>query len=727
MLFKKATLLLTLSVFATVVTAQKSDLRLEDIWGSPNYFARQIPGFRSMNDGEHYTQTVETEAGLSIVRYNFKSGKATDTLFFSPTFLSGTSDSVPPLEDYQFSPDEKKILFSAGEESIYRHSSRAYYYVYDRDSKKLSRVPSDGKIMYCRFSPKADKLAWVTNNNLFVHELSSSKTRQITHDGEWNKIINGAVDWVYEEEFGMDIGYSWNVDGSRLAYYRFDESAVKEFTLLNYGELYPKESRYKYPKAGEVNSKVSVFMYDLANDVSVKAKTDPSWEYIPRIHWTRDPRKLSIQCMNRHQNSLALQLADAITGEVSNLLKENNQSFIEVTDNLKFLNDGKRFIWTSSRDGYNHIYLYSMDGTLIKQVSSGKYDVTNFYGYDEKNQTFYFQSTEKSPRERQVWSIDSKGNKKLLTPAKGTHNVEFSSGFRYFADTWSTFGTPYRCALYDAKLKELRVLEDNKGVNEKLSKINLGASEELRLKTRDGVWLNGWIIRPPSYRPDRKYPVLIHVYGGPGVQTVTDDWDGPNYMWHQLLAQKGYIIVSVDNRGTPGRGLEFANCIYKDMGKLELDDQMDLVSWLQEQPEVDPSRIGVWGWSFGGYMTSLMMTKGGGKLRCGIAVAPVTNWKFYDTIYTERYLQTPQENPNGYEDNSPINFAKDLQGKFLLVHGSADDNVHYQNSMEFINALVKAKKPFDMMIYPNRNHGIYGGSTRFHLYDKMTNFILSNL
>lgn len=711
---------------ATTLSAQKSDLKLEDIWGSTRFISRSVPGFNAMKDGESYTTSVQTSNGQAVVRYNIKTGKAADTLV-KPSQLISKKDTIE-FDAYSFSADEKKILFTSNTEAIYRHSSREDYFVLDLTSGSLLNITQGNKSMYGRFSPDGSKLAYVRDNNIYMYDLVKGVEIAVTTDGKRNEIINGATDWVYEEEFSMDIGFEWSPDGKNIAYYKFDESRVKEFNLTYYGELYPKEERYKYPKAGEENAIVSLHLYNLENGKSRDVfRTGSDWEYIPRLKWTRNPDLVSFQRTNRHQNILELVTYHVKTAALTVILKEENNSFIEVTDDLTYLENGTSFIWTSTRNGFNHIYLYDVSGKLIKQITDGKFDVTRFYGYDEATKTFFYQSAERSPLERHLYSITLAGKKKALTDIAGTHNGSFTKGLKYYVDTYSSFGAPFTCTLNDRNGKLLRTLEDNAATRTNLAATNLGKIDTLSFLTDDQVRLYGWMITPPDFNPSKKYPVLVHVYGGPGVQTVTNDWDGPNYLWHQLLAQKGYIVISVDNRGTPGRGLDFANCIYKDMGNLEVKDQLSTVSYLKRQPYVDAARIGVWGWSFGGYMTSLLLTKGDGAFKAGIAVAPVTTWRYYDSIYTERYLQTPQENPKGYDDNSPINFAKGLKGKFLLVHGSTDDNVHMQNSMDFVTALVKANKQFEQFIYPNKNHGIYGGNTRLHLYTQMTNFLMENL
>ena len=704
--------------------SQKGFLKLEDIWGSRKLSAKTIGGFNSMNNGEHYSNSVYAPI-FKIERYNFKDGKAIETIL-TENDLVYKGDTIA-ISDYQFSSDENLILLSANTEAIYRHSSKSDYFVFNRKTKQLSKITGDDKVMYCQFSPDNKKVAYVKENNLYVYDLSSKTETAITIDGKKNAIINGATDWVYEEEFSMDVAYAWSPDGKKIAYYKFDESNVKEFNLTYYGDLYPKEEKYKYPKAGEENSKVEIFVYDVNNKQNTLLNTGKEREYIPRIKWTKNAGILSVQTLNRHQSHLELLFINVNDNSSKCVIKEDNNSFIEITDDLTFLENGNEFIWTSTRDGYNHIYLYSVDGKLIKQITKGNFEISTYYGYDESKKTFYYLSTELSPTERYVYSITLDGKKTNLTPEKGTHSASFSNGFKYFVDTYSSYGKPYTCSVINNIGKQIRTLEDNRDLKAAMQEYNLGKIKEFTFKNKNGVEFYGWMIYPPDFDSTLKYPVLMHVYGGPGVQTVTNDWDGPNYLWHQMLAQRGYIVASIENRGTPGRGLEWANCIYKDLGKLEVDDQITGSNYIKSLPYVENSRIGIWGWSFGGYMTSLLMTKVHTQFKAGIAVAPVTNWRYYDNIYTERYLQTPQENSEGYDKNSPTTYAKDLKGKLLLVHGSADDNVHMQNSMDFINALVKNNKQFDLFIYPNRNHGIYGDGARLHLYTKMTDFIINNL
>jgi dipeptidyl-peptidase-4 len=706
------------------VQAQKSQLTLEDIWANRQFFASGLPEIRAMKDGMHFTELVNTPAGAYIVKNELSTGKTVDTLY-RPEFLTVNSKPVP-LADYQLSDDETMMLLVTEVESIYRHSTKANNYVFQISNKSTSAVSDKGKQMYATFSPDGRKVAFVRDNNLFVKDIQQNTEKQITTDGRKNEIINGATDWVYEEEFSFDQGYQWSPNGKHIAYYRFDESKVKEFNLTYYGELYPKEEKYKYPKAGEENSKVEIFIYDLSAGKSVKADVNKEADqYIPRIKWTHDASKLCVMRMNRLQNKLELYLCDAATGTTGLFFTEENAAYIEVSNDLTFLSNNKEFIWTSTRDGFNHIYLYDLTGKLKRKITSGKWDVTDFYGIDEKKGTVYYQAAIKSPMEKGVFSSTLSGKQRELNPASGTNSAFFTKGYLYYFITNSKLNQPPSVQLYNIAGKKIRTIKDNSSVTEAMGKFNLSTPEFFNFRTSEDISLNGWMIKPADFDPNKKYPVLQYMYGGPNSQTVKDEWAGPNYFWFQLLAQKGYIIVSVDNRGTGARGEAFNKCIYKQLGHLETIDQIETAKWLGKQTYVDASRIGAWGWSYGGYMTSLLMTKGADFFKAAVAVAPVTNWKYYDTIYTERYLQTPQLNPKGYDDNSPINYTNLMKGNYLIIHGTTDDNVHMQNAMEMVDALVKDKKQFDSFFYPNKAHGI--GGVRLHLYQMMTDWFVANL
>ncbi len=721
----KKILLLILLLSPLYLSAQKKNLTLEDIWTKPDLAVKQVPGFRSMADGTHYTNTITADGSIIIIRCEFSTGNTVDTILDGRKLV--LNEKKINFSDYSFSNDESYILLTSESEPIFRHSTKAFYYLYNRKSAILTQLPGSEKVMYATISPDNKKVAYVRNNNLYITELATGTETSVTTDGKKNEIINGATDWVYEEEFSMSTGFQWNKTSTSIAYFKFDESSVKEFNLTTYGTLYPQEEKYKYPKAGEENSKVSVYIYHLDSKKNIKAETGNEWEYLPRITWTQNPEIVSIQRCNRLQNTLELVLCSTSDGKCKSIIREESKSYIDVKDDLKFLSNGRQLIWTSRRSGYNHIYLYNINGTLEKQITSGNFDIISYYGYDEKSKYFYYQSAEPTPMERRINKTNINNKTIIISPVHGTSKATFSNSFNYFVNTWSSYGNPYTCTVRNSDGKEMRVLENNNKARKALSEFNISSIESIQAKTRDGVLLNGWMIKPPDFNPAKKYPVLFHLYGGIGKQTVLNMWQSTDYLWHEMMAEKGYIIVSFDNRGTPGRGMDFASANYKNMGHIEVLDQLDAVEYIKSQPFTDTSRLGVWGWSFGGYMTSLLMTKGNGVFKCGIAVAPVTNWRFYDSIYTERFLQLPKDNASGYDENSPINFAKDLQGKLLVVHGSTDDNVHMQNTMEFTTALVKAGKAFDMFIYPNKSHSISGATYRRHLYDKMTNYILENL
>jgi dipeptidyl-peptidase-4 len=704
--------------------SQTMELKLEDIWSSRQFVATGLPDIRSMKDGVHYTELITKPTGQFIVKTEYRSGRTVDTLFRASSLAN--DGKSPTISDYSISEDETLLLVATESEPIYRHSTRADHYVIDLESRKVTPVSEKGKQMYASFSPAGNAVAFVRDNNLCIKDLVKNTESQVTTDGKKNEIINGATDWVYEEEFSFDQGYQWSPDGRFLAYYRFDETEVKEFNLTYYGSLYPREEKYKYPKAGEANAKVEIRIYDVkfgktvATDV--QKETD---QYIPRIKWTADPGKLCIMRMNRLQNLLELYSCDAVSGLTTLMFSETNPAYIEISDDFAFLDNKKEFIWTSTRDGYNHIYLYDLTGRLIRQVTEGNWDVTEFYGIDETTMTCFYQAAKKSPMEKQVFATDAKGHTRLLSPDPGTTRAKFSSNFKYGFLLNSGIDRPYLVTLIGEDGKKIRDTNDNASVKLAMKQYDLRTPEFFTFTTTEGVVLNGWMIKPSSFSSDKRYPVIQYMYGGPGSQTVKDEWMGMNYFWFQYLASKGYIVVSVDNRGTGARGEAFNKCIYKKLGHLETIDQVETAKWLAKQKYVDGSRIGAWGWSYGGYMTSLLMTKGADHFKAAIAVAPVTNWRFYDSIYTERYLQTPQQNPDGYDQNSPIHFGGLMKGKFLVIHGTADDNVHLQNSMEFTSALVKENKPFEQFFYPDKAHGITG--VRMHLYVKMTGFFLENL
>jgi len=640
-------------------------------------------------------------------------------------FDASEVDEISQFSAYSFNNDEDKILLESGKEKIYRHSYLADFYVYDRSTGKIQSVSDNGKQQLGTFSPDGSNVAFVRDNNLFIKELDTNVELQITQDGVRNEIINGAPDWVYEEEFGFSLGFRWSPDGKKIAFYRSDERKVHQFHMTIYGNLYPGTYEFKYPKAGEDNSVVAIHVYDLESgktiSMDIGEETD---QYIPRIKWTKDPEILSIMRLNRLQNHLDILHANALSGDSRVVYSETNRSYIsEASDNtITYLPDGESFIVNSERDGYFHLYLYNFKNGRIAPITSGDFDISSFMGFDEKHQRLYYSSYEESSIERHVYSINLDGSKKQkISTQPGTNQASFSSTFAYYILTHSSSNTPPLITLHNQKGKLIRVLEDNEELKATMAEYGYAKNEFLTVPTKSGLKLNAWIIKPVGFDPDKKYPLFMYVYGGPESQNVIDSW-GRRGAWFQYLTQHGYIVACVDNRGTNGRGEAFRKATYMQLGKLETIDQIEAAQWFGSQPYIDAERIGIFGWSYGGYMTSLCMTKGGGTFKMGIAVAPVTTWRYYDTVYTERFMRTPQENPEGYDDNSPINFAGGLEGKFLLIHGTGDDNVHFQNSVDFTEALVQANKQFEMQFYPNKNHGISGGNTTFHLYSRMTNF-----
>lgn len=728
--------LIVLILFSQSLTAQQEKVTLEDIWMNYRYLPDFNPGFRWMNDDQYYS-TLNQRGKIAILQNSILDGEATPVVSLNGLDF-GEGFSATDISDYDFNSDETKVLLKGKSEAIYRRSSKEVCFVYDRDSKKITSLHDGEQIGNATFSPDASKIGYTFDNNLYYQDLNSGKRVQVTFDGSWNHIINGSTDWVYEEELSLVKAFEWAPDNQKIAFYRFDENKVREFSMAMYGELYPEQYTFKYPKAGEENSLVTIHIFDLESGKTLPTDIGPETDqYIARMRWTGDGQ-LALMRLNRLQNQLDILIVDPASGKSGVLLSEKNDTYHEVqvyqhanADRWNFLNDNERFIWTSDRSGYTHIYMFGRDGEMKSQITTGDFDVIDIAAIDEENEIIYYVSAEKSPLERHLYSIGFNGKKKkCLTAEKGTHAITFSSANNYYLDEFSSAADPGRMVLCNAKGKELKELSNNSRLREQLEKLNIKSPEFFDFKTSEDVSLNGWMIKPADFDASKKYPVLMFCYGGPASQTVTDAWGSGrpfNYFWYQMLAQQGYIIVSVDNRGTGARGAEFLKSTYADLGRLETIDQIEAGKYLQKQSYVDGKRIGIWGWSYGGYLTSLCLTKGDGLFKAGIAVAPVTNWRFYDSIYTERYLKRPQENAKGYDENSPINFAKDLKGEYLLIHGTADDNVHYQNSIEWVNALVNANKQFDMFFYPNKNHGIFGGITRYHLYKKMTDFIEENL
>lgn len=723
-----AFLLLGSTAMAQDIKPSTKEITLDNIYRKGTFGTKGVSGLRSMKDGKTYV-SIETDEATKerfVAKNNYSDGQIAEKLFSEKELVY--KDIKLPIGT-NFSQNERKVLIAHQNEAIYRRSSKAYYYVFDLDTRKVTPVSTkDGKQQYASFSPDATKVAFMRDNDLYFTDLTTGLETRITNDGKYNHIINGGADWVYEEELSFAKAFFWSPDGKRIAFYKFDESEVKEFSMMMYDSLYPTVYKFKYPKPGEKNSDVSIHIYDLENQstntVDVGLEKD---QYIPRVKWTQDPNTLLVMRMNRHQNHLEYLFANARTGDTKVVLEERDKYYIDINDDLTFLKDGKHFILTSERDGYNHVYLYTIDGKLVRSITKGDWEVTRLYGIEEKTGTLYYQSTESSPRERDIYSINISGkNKRKISTKGGTNNATFSSNFSYYILNHSSVSTPPYISLHNTKSGKVeRVLEDNFNAQKVASDYGIKPREFFNFNTSENVNLEGYMIKPKDFDENTEYPVLMFVYGGPGSQNVADSW-GHN-VWFDYLAQEGYLIVCVDNRGTGFRGAEFKKMTYLELGKYETIDQIEAAKWLGKQSYVDKDRIGLWGWSYGGYMASLAITKGADVFKAAMAVAPVTSWRYYDTIYTERYLRTPQENPKGYDDNSPINFADLMKGNFLLVHGTADDNVHFQNVVMFSEALIQANKQFDQAYYPNKNHGIYGGSTSIQLFQKLTDFVFEKL
>ena len=708
----------------TSISAQKQ-ITNEAIWRDYIFHAKSVPGFNFLNDGRHYTRLEDNK----IKKYDITTGAFVEVIL-DGNDLKDQLGLDEDIDDYSFNADESFIIIESESESIYRRSFLAEYHIYNRATKELHAVYEDGKIMNATLSPDDSKVAYVWENNLYFLDLANGETLPITDDGARNAIINGVADWVYEEEFSIVKSFWWSPDSKRIVYLKYDETEVPQFTMTRYNDgVYPEYETFKYPKVGEVNAVISAHLHDLASETSITLNLGSLDDmYIPRVKWTKDPDQVVVYVMNRHQNHLQLMLVDASENQATVLLDEQNKYYIDITDDLTFLEDGKHFIWTSEKSGYNHIYKYDMKGKEKAALTCGDYDVISFYGVDEQRGQVYYQAAERSPLERQVYRVSLKGKKKkLITPMSGTNSVQLSSTYDYYTLRHSTINSASTYVVYDRKGKKVRALEDNAAHTQTQADYSVQPIEFFSFTTSEGVELNGWMLKPYDFNANREYPVFMTQYSGPGSQQVVDSWRGMSYWWYQSLAQQGYIVACVDPRGTGARGEEFKKMTYLQLGKYETIDQIEAAKYLGSLPFADASRIGIFGWSYGGYMSSLCILKGNDVFQSAIAVAPVTNWKWYDTIYTERYMRTSKENEGGYRDNSPVYFADRLKGDYLLIHGGADDNVHLQNSMEMANALIAANKQFDTYIYPNRNHGIYGDNARLHLYTKMTSFLNEKL
>ena len=725
-------MMLCLSVFfgnAQVVTLQEV--------ANGAYRTEGISGIKPMLDGEHYTQISRDRK--KIVKYSFKTGKEVATVFDVSTARDCT---IKSFDDYIMSPDESRILIQTETKPIYRRSFTAVYYIFNVRNNTMEALSEGGPQQVPLFSPDGNQIAFVRNNNIYlVKLLFGNSESQITEDGKYNEVLNGIPDWVYEEEFGFNRAFDFSADSKMLAYIRFDESKVPMYSFpmyqgmnpsLDQYAVYPGSYDYKYPMPGVDNSKVSIHTFDIKSKVTRKLDLPLDEDgYIPRIQFTKDENTLAIMTLNRHQNRFDLYFANPRSTLCKLVVRDEAEQYIkeEAYGNMTFY--ANNFVMMSEKDGFNHLYLYSAGGNLIKQITKGKFEVKSFLGWDEKTNTYYYSSNEESPLRTAIYKIDAKGRKTKLSSREGTNQAIFSKSMKYYINTFSNLATPPVITINDNTGKTLTTLVDNKKLAQKVASMNLPSKEFFTFTTSDGVQLNGWMMKPANFDPSKKYPVIMHQYSGPGSQQVIDRWNigsrGDGGMFEAYMADHGFISVCVDGRGTGGRGSDFEKCTYLNLGVKEARDQVETALYLGTLPYIDSKNIGIWGWSFGGYCTLMSMSEGTPAFKAGVAVAAPSDWRYYDTVYTERFMRTPKENMEGYQASSAMTRASQLNGELLLIHGTADDNVHLRNASEYSEALVQADKQFDMHIYTNRNHGIRGGNTTKHLLTRVTEFFIEHL
>lgn len=724
-------------------TETKPKYELKDIFASGTFSPKGVYGLQMMPNSEHYLETKYDAAtkATTVVKMGFESDKPEATIF-NTSSAAGLPNGFM-LEGYTISPKGNFLLLQTNSNPIYRHSSISSFYLFDIATNSAKPVANAKQVLLAEISPDEKKVVYVSDNNIFIQDLKSGNIEQVTKDGEFNKIINGKTDWVYEEEFAINKAFEWSPEGDKLAYLKFDESKVKLYQLAVYDSLYPSQHRYKYPKAGEDNSIVSLYVYDLKSKQSQFQTTTKAGgsEYMPRFKW-KDNKNITLMIMNRNQNELVIfqKLVDGNNDKnlVKIIYEEKNQTYVDVPE-LHFLKDGSYLI-TSERAGYNQIYHFDKDGKLIKKITPGNFDVSDILTIDEDKKQIIYASIEPNPFNKNIYQVNFDGSGKrqitdtegdfigtAFSESKGRHSAIYSSGKKYFIHTYSAAGMAPVTAIYKADGTKVRMLEENTDFTKRMADYNFVKKEFMDVPLENGVKLSAWMIKPRDFNQKKKYPLLFTIYGGPGHQMVTDQWGGGMDVWYQYLADKGYIVVCVDNRGTGGKGGDFKKVTYKKLGQVESDDQIAAAKYFSTLPYIEGSRIGIYGWSFGGYMSAMSLMKGADVFKMAVSVAPVTDWRYYDNIYTERFMQRPQDNPAGYDSTSIMKYVSNLKGKLLLVHGTFDDNVHPQNSMELISEMIRLNKPFDSEFYPDKNHSIYGGMTRLHLYTRITDYILQNL
>ena len=726
-----------LTLFVMSLSAVAGDkVTLHDVMHG-GYWPQTYASIKPMADGEHFARMSDDRS--LILKGSFKNGAIVDTLFNAAT-ARGFEQKY--IDGYQFSPDEQLILLQTRTNAIYRNSFTAEHYIYSRKNNKVEPLSQNGAQQVPKFSPDGTMIAFVRDNNLFLVKLMFGNSEsQITTDGEFRKIINGIPDWVNEEEFMNNCSYDFSADSKMIAYIKYDESEVMMYDMPMYIPTGAPSTEYddfcapysfKYPVAGAANSKLSVHSFDIKNRVTRQLDVNiPQEGYIPRIKFTKNPDVLAVLTLNRHQSILEIQAVNPRSGTSKTILREESDTYLneQVYAGIEFYD--KHFVLQSERSGYNHLYLYTIDGMLVRPITKGEFEVKHFYGWDSNKNEFYYSSNESSPLREYVYKVNKSGKKTKLTAKEGTNSAVFSAGMKYFINTHSSIDSPHTVTTNDNNGKVIKTLIDNASLKERLKKFDMPTKEFFTFTTTDGVELNGWMVKPADFDASKQYPVVMFQYSGPYSQQVHDSWYMGNYgnaMFESYMAGEGFIMVCVDGRGTGGRGTEFGKCTYLNIGKYEPGDQVETAKYLGSLPYVDKDNIGIWGWSFGGYNTIMSMSQDDAVFKAGVAVAAPTDWRFYDTIYTERYMRTPKENKEGYDAGSAIVNVNKLSGHLLLIHGTADDNVHLRNMIRYTHALTQANKKFEMALYPDSNHSIYyGRNTRYHLFEKIAEFFKANL
>lgn len=717
-------LLVLIFLLSTSFAFAQKEITVSDIYEKGAFRQESVYNVNWMNDGKYYSALDENK----VQKINVENGEVIETL------VDGSKlEPELNISSYSFSDDEQKLLLATDVNYIFRRSYTAQYYVYNLANGDLTPL-SENPQMFATFSPDAKKVAYVFENNIYIFDLATGQTTQVTEDGKINEIINGGSDWVYEEEFYITKTFYWSPDSKKLAYYTMDESHVKEYTLQkwNDGQLYPENYVYKYPKAGEENSYVWISVYELNSKKTVKMDIgEEKDQYIPRVQWTKDANLLSITRMNRRQNILEVLHANASTGESEVVLKEESDTYVALNycDDLTYTNDGKYFIQSSEQDGFKHLYLYTIKGKLVRQITKGDWEVVSIVGIDQEDRKIFYISTERSPLDRTFYSIGLNGKKKqLIGEEMGITNINMSNDFQYYLKYYSNPTTPNKVSLHQTKAnKELAILKDNASYKSITEEFGFVDKEYFQFETSENVRLNGYFLKPADFDTKKEYPVIVYQYSGPGSQQVQNAWGGSQFNWHQMMTQKGYVVAVVDPRGTGGRGEAFKKMTYKKLGHYETLDMIETAKYLGNLEYVDAERIGIWGWSYGGYMAGNAILDGADVFNAAVSVAMVSNWRYYDTIYTERYMDTPQNNPDGYDDNSPLSKVEKLEDPYLIIHGTGDDNVHVQHTIVYQDALLEAGKQFDLFYYPDRTHGIGEQGARPHLFRMMTKWWLENL